>query len=112
MAEIISFAERRNAKIRDRLMNFALNREAVILETRTGVIRADRLICGEHAAEVVHSTSHNVVVGYGEIREVRPAATPQISVINAHGDFVAPGSAFIACEPTLILAFARPGRRR
>lgn len=112
MAEIISFAERHNAKIRDRLMNFALNREAVILETRTGAIRADRLICRENAAEIVNSTSHNVVVGYGEIRHIRPAITPQISVINAHGDFVAPGGDYLACEPTRILAFARPGRRR
>ncbi len=112
MADIISFTEHRNAKIRERLTSFALNGESVVIETRTGLIRADRLICREHAAEIINSLSHNLVIGYGEIRQVRPAITPQVSVISAHGDFVVPTDGFAGSESSRVLAFARPGRRR
>ena len=73
MSNVISLAERRNAKIRDRILTFALNGEAVILETRTGLIRADRLICRENAAQIYNSHGESyVVVGYRDIRDVRP----------------------------------------
>ncbi len=112
MAEIISFAERRSAKIRDRLMTLALKGEAVIIETRAGPVRADRLICREHAAEIVNAWGEGFVIGYGEIREVRPGVTPQLSTISAAGDWIVPNDFITQREPSRVLAFARPGRRR
>ncbi len=112
MAEIISFAERRNARLRDRLMTFALKGEPVIIETRTGLVRADRVICGETVASVLNSWGEKVAIGYGEIRDVRPGVVPQLSTISDHGDFVVPNHFVAPTEPTRILAFARPGRRR
>ena len=95
MADIISFAERRNAKIRDRLMTFSLRGEAVIIETRTGLIRADRLICSDLGAEILNSSGERSVIGYRDIRDVRAGLTPQISTISDHGDFVVP-TGFVA----------------
>jgi hypothetical protein len=120
MAEIISFAERRNAKIRDRLMTFALQGEAVIIETRTGLVRADRLICRDHVAEIINSWGESVVIGYGEVRDVRPGVIPQLSTVSAAGDWVVPtdclarqeSSQELSQEHSRVLAFARPGRRR
>ncbi|MET0279408.1 MAG: hypothetical protein ABW198_13850 [Pseudorhodoplanes sp.] len=112
MANIISFAERRNAKLRDRLTKFAVKGEPVIIETGSGLIRGDHLTCHSHAAEILNSWGEKVVVSYGDIRDVRPAVTPQLSTISDHGDFVVPTGLAARTEPTSILAFARPGRRR
>jgi hypothetical protein len=113
MSNVISLAERRNAKIRDRMLTFALNGEAVILETRTGLIRADRLVCRENSAEIYNAHGEGyVVVGYGDIRDVRPGVTPQISVVSAAGDWVVPSDGIARTEPSRVLAFARRGRRR
>ena len=102
MSNVISLAERRNAKIRDRILTFALNGEAVILETRTGLIRADRLICRDNAAHVYNSHGESfVVVEYRDIRDVRPGVTPQISVVSESGDWIVPsdGIARTRAEP-------------
>lgn len=112
MTEIISFSERRSARFRDRLATAARNGEVVVIETRAGPIRADRLICMESAAQILTSWGEKVAVNYAEIREVRASATPQFSTINDHGDFVMPGDFVSRTEPSRVLAFARPGRRR
>jgi hypothetical protein len=113
MSNVISLAERRNAKIRDRMLTFALDGEPVILETRTGLIRADRLVCRENSAEIYNAHGEGyVVVGYGDIRDVRPGVTPQISVVSAAGDWVVPSDGIARTEPSRVLAFARRGRRR
>jgi hypothetical protein len=93
-------------------MTFALKGEPVIIETRTGLIRADRLVCHSHAAEILNSWGEKVAVSYADIREVRPGVIPQLSTISDHGDFVMPTDFVARTEPTQILAFARPGRRR
>jgi hypothetical protein len=110
MSEILSFTERRNAKIRDRLIASALRREAVILETRAGPVRADRLICRDHAVEVVNSWGEGFVIGYGDIREVR-SGIAALSTVNAPDDRV-PNDFITRREPSRVLVFARPGRRR
>lgn len=112
MAEIISFAERRNARLRDRLVTFARNGEPVLLETRTGLIRADRLICLDHAAQILNSWGEKLAVSYADIREVRPAVTAQLSTIDDYGDFVVPSDLAARGGSSRVLAFARPGRRR
>jgi hypothetical protein len=113
MSDVISLAERRNAKIRDRMLTFALNGEPVILETRKGVIRADRLICRENAAEIYNAHGESfVVVSYGDIRDVRPGVTPQISVVSEAGDWVLPSDGIARTEPSRVLAFARRGQLR
>jgi len=112
MSQVISFADFRNAKIRDRLLTFGLNGEAVIIETRTGLIRADRFVCREHSAEIINSYGENTIVGYGDIRDVRPAVVPQISIVSSSGDWVVPTDGIARSEPNRVLAFARPGRRR
>jgi hypothetical protein len=112
MAEIISFVERRGAKLRDRLMTVALRGEAVIIETRKGLIRADRMICRDVTVEIVTSWGENFIVSYSEIRDIRAGVSPQVSTISDHGDFVVPTDAFVRTGTSQVLAFARPGRRR
>jgi hypothetical protein len=113
MSQVISFAEYRNARIRDRMLTFALNGEAVIIQTHTGMIRADRLICREHAAEIYNSHGESfLVIGYGDIREVRPGAVPQLSTVSAAGDWVVPSDGIARTEPSRVLAFARREVRR
>jgi hypothetical protein len=106
MAEIISFAERRNARLRDKLMTFARKGEAIIIDTGKGPIR------GEAAASLLNSWGEKVALSYGEIRGVRPGITPQLSTISDHGDFIVPAGLAAPALPTRILAFSRPGRRR
>ena len=111
MSQVISFAAYRNAKIRDRLLAFALNGEAAIIQTRTGPIRAERMICLDHAAEIRNSLGETCFVDYSEIREVRPGSTPQISAVSASGDWIVPQDGIARTEPSRVLAFARRARR-
>ena len=111
MSQVISFAEYRNAKTRDRLLNFALNGETAIIETRNGLIRAERILCLDHAAEIRNSIGQTFFLNYSEIREVRPGSVPQISAVSASGDWVLPAEVTVRTEPSRVLAFARRGRR-
>jgi hypothetical protein len=95
------------------MLTFALNGEAVILDTRTGLIRADRLICRENAVHIYNSHGESfVVIGYGDIRDVRPGVTPQISVVSDSGDWIVPSDGIARSEPSRVLAFARRGQLR
>jgi hypothetical protein len=111
MSQVISFAEYRNAKIRDRMLTLALNGEAVILETHNGLIRAERVICLEHVAEIRNSHGGTSIVDYSDVRDVRPGATPQISAVSAAGDWVLPSDGIARTEPSRVVAFARRGPR-
>jgi hypothetical protein len=111
MSQVISFAAYRNAKIRDRLLAFALNGEAAIIQTRSALIRAERMICLDHAAEIRNSLGQTFFVDYDDIREVRPGSIPQISAVSDAGDWVVPSDGIARTEPSRVLAFARRGRR-
>jgi hypothetical protein len=111
MSHVISFTEHRNARIRERVLSFALRGETVIIETRAGLVRSERILCHAHAVEIRNSLGATVQVDYQDIRSVRAASTPQISAVSASGDWILPKDATAQPEPSRVLAFARRARR-
>ena len=112
MADIIQFADRRNARIRDRLLGFAVKGESVILETPSGAIRADRMLCRENTVDILTSWTDRVSIRLEDVRDVKPAPNTQFSSVNASGDFVTPWGFNPKPQSSCVLAFGRPGRRR
>lgn len=111
MSQVISFAEYRNAKIRERMLAVALSGEPAIIETRAGLVRAERILCLEYAAEIRNSIGETFFVEYGDIRQIRPGSIPQISAISDAGEWILPTDGVVRPEPSRVLAFARRGRR-
>lgn len=111
MSQVISFAEYRNARIRDRMLAAALSGETAIVETRAGPIRAERILCLEYAAEIRNSLGEIFFVEYRDVRAIRPGGVPQISAVSDTGEWILPAHGIARTEPGRVLAFARHGRR-
>ena len=111
MNNVILLADVRAAKLKLALSTHARNGEAVIVETRTGPISAEKINCCEQFAEILNSFGDYSIVDYADIRSVRPAAA-QTSVINARGEFVAAHEMVIATRTVSVLPFSRRARRR
>lgn len=112
MTNVISFAAVRTERLRQALSIHARNGETVVIETRTGQICADKITCRGDFAEVLNSFGEYFVVGYADIRSMRPATGPQTSVISVHGDFIQDHDTVIPARTVAILPFARRARRR
>jgi hypothetical protein len=110
MDNVISFAAVRAERLRQVLSTQARNGETVVIETRTGQICATRITCRGDFAEVLDSFGNYFVVGYADIRSLRPATGAQTSVINRDGDFL-PDHDTVITRGVAILPFARRARR-
>jgi hypothetical protein len=111
MNNVISFAAVRAERLRQALSIHARNGETVVIETRSGQICADRITCRGDFAEILNGFGEYFVIGYADIRSVRPATGPQTSVISAHGDFIPDHDTVISTRNVAILPFARCVRR-
>lgn len=107
MSNVISIAEVRSARVRRTLASHARNGDSVILETRTELIAAEKIACRERFAEILTGAGDYYVVGYADIRAVRPVALAHSSVVNARGDFLAFHDTVIPTQPVAILPFER-----
>jgi hypothetical protein len=112
MDNVISIAAVRAERLRQALAIHASNGERVVIETRTGPIVADKITCRGDFAEILNSVGDYFVVGYADIRCVRPLTGAQTSVISVHGDFHPGHDPVIATPAVAILPFARRARRR
>lgn len=112
MNNVISFAAVRTERLRQALSIHAGNGETVVIETRTGQICAGRITCRGDFAEILNSVGDYFVVGYADIRSVRPVTGPQTSVISVRGDFIQAHDTVMSPHPVAILPFARRVRRR
>ena len=111
MNNVISLSDMRAAKLKHALTTHARNGEAVVVETRTGLISAEKINCRDQFAEILNSFGDYFVVDYADIRSVRPAAA-QTSIVNASGDFVSAHGLVIAARTVEVLPFSRRARRR
>ncbi|MGD9923006.1 MAG: hypothetical protein AB7V13_16430 [Pseudorhodoplanes sp.] len=112
MSNIISLAEKRADRLKRALCVHARNGEPALIETRTGVIAARRIVCRESFAEVLDSAGDYFILDYADIRALRCATVTQTSFVNASGDFPAVQCVPSAPPSVAILPFARIARRR
>ncbi len=90
MGNVISLVDVRNSRMKDTLLVYALERETAIVETRTSLITAEKILCRETFAEVFNTAGDYVVVKYADIHDIRPMAFGmQTSAVNASGDWMA-----------------------
>jgi hypothetical protein len=84
----------------------------VVIETRTGLITAEKITCRERFAEVLNSFGDYFVIDYADIRSLKPATAVHTSVVNARGDFLPLHNTVTATRTVEILPFARRARRK
>lgn len=112
MNNVISIVAVRAERLKQALSMHARNGERVVIETRTGLISADNITCRGGFAEILNSFGDYFVVGYADIRSVRPVTGAQTSAVSARGDFLPGHDTVSATRPVAILPFARRARRR
>ncbi len=111
MSNVISLAAVRSEKLKQALSIHSRNRETVIIESRTGPIFSDRIVCRDRFAEILNSVGDYVVLDYADIRAIRPAAIAQTSIVNTGGEFL-PVQDFAAGQRTVPILPFEPRRRR
>lgn len=90
MGIVISLVDIRNGRMKDTLLVYALEGETAIVETRTCLITAEKILCRDTFAEMFNSVGDYFAVDYSDIRDIRPATSAvQTSAMNASGDWVA-----------------------
>jgi hypothetical protein len=90
MGNVISLADIRNGRMKDTLLVYALEGETAIVETRTSLVTAEKILCRDTFAEMFNSVGDYFAVNYSDIRDIRPATSAvQTSAVNAPGDWVA-----------------------
>lgn len=112
MNNVISIAAVRSEKMKEALSVLSRNGEAAIIETRTGSILAERIICRDRFAEILDSVGDYLVLEYANIRAIQPAAVTQTSIVNASGGFQFVPQFTATARTVPVLPFAPRQRRR
>ena len=112
MSNVISIAAVRSEKLKQALSTHSREGEAAIIETRTGTILAERIICRDRFAEILNSIGDYLVLDYADIRSIRTAAVAQTSIVNANGGFQPAPQLAVVARTVPILPFAPRRRRR
>ena len=111
MGIVISLTDIRNGRMKDTLLVYALEGEIAIIETRTSLIVADKILCRDTFAEIFNSAGDYFAVDYSDIRDVRPATwAVQTSAVNASGDWVAAPERLDHSGSAALLHFPRRSR--
>lgn len=112
MSNVISIAAVRAERLKQRLAIHARHREPVILETRSGRVTAEKIVCRERLAEILDGNGNYLVVDYNDLRVLHAAPVAQTSVVNARGEFLPALNLTPVSRPAPILPFALRRRRR
>lgn len=113
MSNVISFCSVRSARWKDALVLYSRSGDTAIVETKTGLICAEKITCRSAFAEIINAFGDYHIVDYADIRSVRPSAASQTSVVNAHGDWapihetVTAARSASAVSESAVLAFPR-----
>lgn len=111
MSTVISLTNIRNGRMKDTLLSYALEGETAIVETRTSLIAAEKILCRDAYAEMFNSAGDYFAVYYSDIRDIRPATrAAQTSAVNASGDWVLARERMDHTGSAALLHF--PGRPR
>jgi hypothetical protein len=90
-SNIVSLDDARQARTRDRLMHHAQTGDTLVIETRKGLVRAEKIVCREFAAETLNSFGDYFILRYSDILDIRPvAAAAQFGAVTSHGHWAAP----------------------
>jgi hypothetical protein len=112
MSNVISIAAVRSGKLKAALSTHSRKGEAAIIQARSGMILAERIICRDRFAEILNSAGDYLVLDYADIRSVRSATVAQTSIVNGSGEFQ-PAHQFVAGTRTVpILPFEPRLHRR
>ena len=111
MSNVISIEAVRAERLKQALASHSHDGAAVIIETRSGQVTAERIDCRERFVEVLDGFGDYFVINYNDIRSLHTMAVAQTSVVNARGEFL-PAHSPAASEAVAILPFARRARRK
>lgn len=112
MSNVVSIAAVRAERLKQALAIHGRNGEAVVIETRSGSITAEKINCRGRFAEILDNFGDYFVIDYHDIRSLQPAAVAQTSVVNARGEFLPVNNQAAASRPVAIIPFARRQRRK
>jgi hypothetical protein len=112
MDNVISIAAVRAEKLKQALATHSRNGDLVVVETRNGLISAEKITCRGRFAEILNDLGDYFVIDYADIRSLRPVVVAQHSVVNARGDFIPVHEAVSAAESVSVLPFAPLRHRR
>lgn len=87
MSNVVSLAAVRSEKLKQALSMHGSKGEAVVIETGSGAISVERMICRERFAEILSSAGEYLVLDYTDILSIRAVAVAQTSIVNANGRF-------------------------
>lgn len=88
MGIVVSLAEIRNGRMKDALLVYALEGEPAIVETRTCLIAAEKILCRDRLVEMFNAAGDYFAVSYSDIVGISAgAAKQQTSVVSAAGDW-------------------------
>jgi hypothetical protein len=107
MSNVVSFVKIRAERLKQALSIHERNGETVIIQTRTGVISAERISCRARFAEVLDSAGGYTIVDYEDLIGLSPVGLAQTSVVNARGEFLPIHNQASASQPGAVLPFAR-----
>lgn len=88
MDNVVSLVDVRNGRLRSQLLSHAKAGETVVIETRTGLISAEKILCRASFAEILNTFGDYFVVEYADIKSMRAVSTVQTSAVNGAGDWV------------------------
>ena len=112
MSNVISISAVRTERLKQVLASHGRNGQAVIIETRSGPVTAEKINCRDSFVEILTGFGDYSVIDYNDIRSLHPVAFAQTSVVNARGEFLPALNTAIARHPVAILPFARRSRRK
>ncbi|MGV3635346.1 MAG: hypothetical protein ACO1NY_13430 [Pseudorhodoplanes sp.] len=112
MSNIISIAAVRGEKLKQALTIHSRQGDAVVIETRSRRVTAERINCRELFVEVLDGRGDYLVIDYNDIRALHAMAIAQTSVVNARGEFLPAHNPAAAAGPVAILPFLRRVRRK
>ena len=89
MGVIVSLSDVRKARVKDILRAREFEGRPAMIETRTRLIVAEKILCRETLVEMFNALGDYFCVHYADIVSVRPAAPPmQTSAVNDRGDWM------------------------
>ena len=89
-SNVVSLEQARLARTKDLLALYSDKGDTLILETRKGLVRAEKIVCREFAVETLNSFGDYFILRYSDIVGIRPVGAVQASTVTAHGHWAAP----------------------
>ncbi len=82
-SNVVSLEQARLARTKDLLALYSDKGDTLILETRKGLVRAEKIVCREFAVETLNSFGDYFILRYSDIVGIRPVGAVQASTVTS-----------------------------